>query len=309
VINLSGENINCVYLDLLKLALEDRSGLVDSRVGPVRDMGPALLEFTQPQHQLLFLRGRKYNPFFSLVESSWVLSGRNELSDLRAVISGYSKFSDDGDSLNGAYGFRMRRYFGIDQVSESISLLKKNSESRRAVISLYSAQDLVNNSSLDIPCNTTLFLKIRDGALDFTVINRSNDLFLGVPYNVFVFGVIQKFVANELGVQVGVQRHFTDSLHLYEENAVSVRDLLSVNSQKEIDSWVRKYPCNPELFNGIFYDAEAISKLDPKGVKSDYCRTLVDAFLRRKESGCSDSFESLASDAFGHAARLWLASL
>jgi thymidylate synthase len=134
VINLSGENINCVYLDLLKLALEDRSGLVDSRVGPVRDMGPALLEFTQPQHQLLFLRGRKYNPFFSLVESSWVLSGRNELSDLRAVISGYSKFSDDGDSLNGAYGFRMRRYFGIDQVSESISLLKKNSESRRAVI-------------------------------------------------------------------------------------------------------------------------------------------------------------------------------
>lgn len=174
MIHLSGGSINCIYLTLLERALKGNSGFVDSRVGPVRDMGPAVLEFTQPKHQLLFLRGRKYNPFFSLVESSWVLSGRNELSDLQSVISGYSKFSDDGITLNGAYGYRMRRFFGIDQLNETISLLKNNPESRRAVISLYSAVDLANNSSVDIPCNTALFLKVRNDSLDLTVINTNS---------------------------------------------------------------------------------------------------------------------------------------
>tara|TARA_R110002096_G_scaffold429184_1_gene641805 strand:- start:8271 stop:9200 length:930 start_codon:yes stop_codon:yes gene_type:complete len=309
MLHISGDSINSIYLNLLELALNRGSGYVDSRVGPVKDMGPAVLEFTQPNHQLLFLRGRKYNPFFSLVESSWVLSGRNDLSDLKSVISGYSKFSDNGLTLNGAYGYRMRHYFGIDQLNETISLLKENPESRRAVISLYGAKDLVNNSSLDIPCNTTLFLKVRDGALDLTVINRSNDLFLGVPYNVFVFGVIHKFIAKELSLQVGIQRHFTDSLHLYKENAELVSDLLAVNSQDEIDSWVKEYSSSSDLFNGIFNDSAAISRLDSKDIKSDYCRKVVSAFLLRKKNGCSESIESLPFDAFGHAARLWLESL
>ena len=309
MIHLSGDGINCIYLTLLEISVQSDKGFKKSRVGPVKDLGPAILEFNQPGHQLLFLRGRKYNPFFSLVESSWVLSGRKELSDLTSVLPGYSRFSDDGLTLNGAYGYRMRRCFGIDQLNETISLLENNPESRRAVISLYGVTDLVNHSSLDIPCNTTLFVKVRDDSLDLTVINRSNDLFLGIPYNVFVFGVIQKFIAEKLNLQVGVQRHFTDSLHLYKENAAFVSELLAVNDQDEIDSWVRMYPCCSELFDGIFNDAKAISKLDPIGIESDYCRQVVNAFLRRKKGGGSESIESLGSDAFGHAARLWLASL
>ena len=192
-----GADINSVYLDALIFAEESKHSPSDSRNGKVYDFGPAYFEFDQPNNQLLLLRNRKFNPYFAIVESAWVLSGKKELKCLKSIIDSYGQFSDDWCNLNGAYGYRMRSFFEIDQLEALINLLVDDSETRRAVITLYSPSDLLNNQSLDIPCNTTLFFKKRDSKLDITVINRSNDLFLGIPYNVFTFNVILKFVARQ----------------------------------------------------------------------------------------------------------------
>lgn len=85
-----------------------------------------------------------------------------------------------------------------------------------------------------MPCNISVFLKVRDNKLDITVINRSNDLYLGVPYNAFVFYLLQKYIANEIGIEVGVQRHFTDSLHLYEKDFNNVQNILDSNNTNNI---------------------------------------------------------------------------
>ena len=210
-----GADINSIYLDALIFAEESKHSPTASRNGIVYDFGPAYFEFDQPYNQLLLLRNRKFNPYFAVVESAWVLSGKKELKCLQSIIDSYGQFSDDGASLNGAYGYRMRSFFEIDQLEALINLLVDDSETRRAVITLYSPSDLLNNQSLDIPCNTTLFFKKRNSRLDITVINRSNDLYLGIPYNIFTFNVILKFVAYKTGLEIGVQRHFTDSLHVY----------------------------------------------------------------------------------------------
>lgn len=227
-------SFNYNYLFALRIAIDPSHKIEASRVGPVVNLGQAYFEIGPNDPRLIFLNSRKINPVFAIVEGVWVLQGSNKLAALQAEISDFSKYSDDGETLAGAYGYRLREKFGIDQIEAAVDILRKDPESRRVVLSMYCASDLTA-SSKDIPCNTSIFLKIVNDALDITVINRSNDLFLGVPYNIFVFGLLQRFVAEKLGRHIGIQRHFTDCLHLYERDLERAKEVVDKNSLDEID--------------------------------------------------------------------------
>jgi thymidylate synthase len=208
---------NQLYVQALKDCLSV-SSCTPSRVGNVYDLGPVAFEFEPGKLNLLTIKNRALNPFFAIAEAAWVIGGHNELDILSYYLKKYDAFSDDGMTLNGAYGFRLRSCFGYDQLDIAIQELKDSPDSRRCVLNMYSVDDLRNNTSKDIPCNTSIMLKIRDGALDLTVINRSNDVHWGIPYNIFVFQVLHCYLARKIGVELGFQRHFTDSLHLYEHS-------------------------------------------------------------------------------------------
>ena len=47
---------------------------------------------------------------------------------------------------------------------------------------------------------------------------RSNDVYLGLPHDVFFFTMLQELVARRLDVELGLYRHIVGSLHLYEHN-------------------------------------------------------------------------------------------
>ena len=55
---------------------------------------------------------------------------------------------------------------------------------------------------------------------------RSNDVYLGLPHDVFSFTMIQEIVARLLGVEMGDYTHFAGSLHLYDEHADDAACLL-----------------------------------------------------------------------------------
>ena len=146
---------------------------------------------------------------------------------------------------------------------------------------MYSPDD-IGKPSYDIPCNTTIFLKIRSGALDITVINRSNDLYKGVPYNVFVFGILQRYVAKMLGTPVGTQRHFTDGLHLYEadiENAKAIIDRNNINVVNDVSkqfSW--------DYADGLIESYEEISAGDFGDVRSEELRRFLTQYCARSRA-------------------------
>lgn len=305
----SGNCLNSVYFDVLVNAFDNDYPLADSRCGLVKDLGPTVFEFLNPGHQFLFLRGRKYNPFFAIAESAWMLSGKNTLSEMTNILTGYASYSDDQESLNGAYGFRMKSQFGVDQIEKCVSILKRDSLSRRAVITLYDPSDLDRQDSSDIPCNTTLFLKIRENKLDISVINRSNDLFLGVPYNVFAFGVIHKYIASRLDVSVGVQRHFTDSLHLYEKDIPAVKKIVEKNDSGEILRWISCYNLSDSFFGELFREPDEMSKFDMSEVTSEYFKRIIQAYKVWKECRNSTLLYNIADDALGHAVKLWIESV
>jgi len=70
-------------------------------------------------------------------------------------------------------------------------------------------------ASADVPCNVCSLLKVRGGRLEWTQILRSNDLFLGVPYNFVQFTSLQEVLAGWLQLEPGEYVQFSDSLHVY----------------------------------------------------------------------------------------------
>src|SRR5690606_4963573 len=120
------------------------------------------------------------------------LSKSNNLDFIKYYIPPYHKASDDKVTIHGGYGPRLFNMNGhINQVDNIINLLKTNPSSRRAVIQLFDAEDLLNYHS-DIPCTNTLQFTIRDDKLIMMTSMRSNDAFLGLPHDIFCFTMLQE---------------------------------------------------------------------------------------------------------------------
>lgn len=205
---------------------------------------------------------RDANPFFALAESMWMLAGRSDLAFLLHFNSTFGQFSDDGKEVRGsAYGRRWRSWFlnengaPIDQFEKLLSELE-NLNTRRACLLMWDAVDL-NLDSLDVPCNQLVQFLVRDGRLDMTVVNRSNDAVYGLfGSNVVHFSLLHSYIVMKLnarGIEVdrGNYYQFTNNLHGYTDNVVYQR-LLSeppLETFNRHGRWEIPFGSNQELFD------------------------------------------------------------
>lgn len=204
----------------------------DSRNGAVLVApGPVITETAKPMERVIFSPLRDANPFFHLLESLWMLDGRNDTASLTGYVARMQDFSDDGLTLNGAYGYRWRVYFGYDQLEEIVSELKANPASRRCVLQMWDGGhrehgfstytvdgDLLaaKRGSKDVPCNTACFFRIAEGKLHMTVTCRSNDAIWGAHgANAVHFSVLLEYMAAAIGVPVGRMVQVSNNYHIY----------------------------------------------------------------------------------------------
>lgn len=182
-----------------------------------REILGAELCLTMPRCRLIGpASGRLINPAFAVAEALWILSGSDG-----SWIFGYNRalhqYADRG-TLQGAYGPRIRRWAGvIDQLDHVRRTLETDPASRQGVVQIY---DPVRDTRghRDVPCTLNYRFYVRDGRLDMHTTMRSQDVWLGLPYDLFTVTVIQELMAGWLGVAVGVLRHTVDSLHLYKQH-------------------------------------------------------------------------------------------
>jgi thymidylate synthase len=174
------------------------------------------LHLTDPRRRLIHLPpSRLLNAAFAVAEAMWIISGSDDpwIFDFNRALVRYA----DGGVLRGAYGPRLRRWHGIDQLDRARLQLHSDPDSRRAVVQLFDpARDLDGGS--DVPCTLGYRFFLRDGRLNMHTSMRSNDLWLGLPYDIFTATLIQELMAGWLGVELGDYRHSVDSLHLYAEH-------------------------------------------------------------------------------------------
>lgn len=196
-----------------------------SRYGDVRVLPePVTTVYSNPTERVLFGALRDANPFFHLMESLWLLRGRNDVAFVARFADRMRSFSDDGKTLAGAYGYRLRHHFspdgaGGDQIELLVELLKRSPRSRRAVLTMWDPfEDLCPDEAdrKDVPCNTQIYVWNLAGRLQMTVTCRSNDIVWGAyGSNAVMFSMLQEYLAARLGWEVGTLYQISNNYHGY----------------------------------------------------------------------------------------------
>ena len=108
------------------------------------------------------------------------------------------------------YHLRMEK-----QLPWIVEELRRNPDSRRAVVVIRSDDDRTSGSPA---CLQHIHYLIRQGALHCKVLFRSNDAAKATFMNAFALIMLQKRIADKLGLPVGSYTHRANSFHVYERD-------------------------------------------------------------------------------------------
>lgn len=176
----------------------------------------AITIIDDPTRCILMNDIRKMPIRYAVGEMLWYMSGNNSLKEIQKYSKAWDRMSDDGETVNSNYGYCIKHKYGFDQLEYVVDKLSKDVNTRQAVIHIKEAS---NKDTKDMNCTVCLQFFLRDNKLYMTTYMRSNDLWLGFPYDVFNFTALQVLLSMRLGVELGTYTHIAGSLHLYKRNA------------------------------------------------------------------------------------------
>lgn len=183
-------------------------------------------------------------PKFIYFELLWILSQRNDLYPLASVNKNMTKYSDDGETLYGAYGKRMGY-----QINCVIDKLIDDLHTRQAVIVIIRPED-TSVKTKDFPCNNLLQFRVRNNYLNLTIYVRSQDIWTGFPIDIVHWNILQYIFCSILSLKPGTIYNVVNSLHLYDRNKEEAFKLLS--NKENLDFAVyNSFNFIPQIFKGI----------------------------------------------------------
>lgn len=215
-----GEHINDIYLQAIEEVSKNPESVVRPRGMEIKEIRNATFILTNPKNCLVTLKERKLNYKFATIEKFEFVAGNHRPGRLLELNPNLKSFLNDYGFFDAHYETRL--HYWLPYI---VGLLKKDPDSRQAVINIYGQQD--RHSSKDIPCTLTMQFMIRDGKLDMIVNMRSQDLLWGTPYDVNSFCFIMEVIASALMVELGTYYHNMGSLHLYTEREDQLTKLLA----------------------------------------------------------------------------------
>lgn len=294
---ISVKNVNEAF-PLALQEFKERGVAVETRNGPaIRLPGVTITEYSHPWERVLFNPQRRANHVFHLVESLWMLAGARSVTPLLPYNAGIARYAEPEGYIHGAYGYRWRYMggqYGVDQLTRIVGELKRDPNSRQAVLQMWDASlDLGNSVVKDRPCNIAAAFEIVDGGLNMTVFNRSNDMLWGAyGANVVHFSILQEALAHELGVAIGTYHQVSSNFHIYTQ-APGVAGFLSSPPTDDYDMYRRGVGTVPLLREGesltdLVNDTSVIlSGYRPQLWNTEFCRTvagpLTEAYRLRKD--------------------------
>lgn len=209
-----------VYRSLLKDILDNGYREVNSRTKHETAALAGLnfsIDIEKDGFPLLNLRKIPIKLF--VAEQVWFISGaRKPEIFLRNFTRIWDDFTNPGDVVTVAYGYRWRRHFGRDQLKSLVELLDKDPSSRQGVIVTWdpSSDGLGGVSKSNVPCPYTFTVNIIGKRLNLMNVVRSNDMILGFPHDVAGFALLQCILAQKLGVKPGIYTHIIANAHIYD---------------------------------------------------------------------------------------------
>lgn len=203
-------------------------------------------------------------------ELLWFLKGDTNVKYLQDHdVKIWNDWADKNGNLGPVYGAQWRSWKGadgnvIDQISEVITQIKENPDSRRLIVSAWNVAEIPNMALA--PCHAMFQFYVADGKLSLQLYQRSADVFLGVPFNIASYALLLMMVAQVCELEVGDYIHSFGDVHIYNNHLEQVKKQLS-RTPKALP--VMKL--NPEIKN-IFdfkYEDFTLENYDPHpGIKA-----------------------------------------
>ena len=180
------------------------------------------------KYKLIELPGFETNENYAHEELSWYLAATNRIDFSPLIEKTWKKFSDDGLTVNSAYGHRIfgsHELIKINQWQWVKDKLCEDRDSRQAIINLNSAFDKEKKTK-DFICTIALQFFIRNNSLNMITYMRSQDIYYGTRNDIYCFMSMQEMMAKELDVSLGNYYHVCGSLHIYEKHFKKIEKLL-----------------------------------------------------------------------------------
>lgn len=200
-----------------------------------RDLGYTIITLDNVYSALPIGVGRKVNTAIAAIEALQLIAGVARHDLVLKVAPQFEAYTDDLETVNGdlikyfhgAYGARV----GF-QVMCAVDKLKKDPDTRQAVITLWDPYQDNLPGKHDYPCTVMLAFSIRDEKVELDVVMRSNDVWLGLPYDMFQFTQLQLSACYALNREPGQYRHTALSMHAYECNFDDIARFLVTDQER-----------------------------------------------------------------------------
>ena len=197
-------------------------------------------------------------------ELLWFLKGETNIQYLKENnVSIWDEWADENGNLGPVYGSQWRSWpcadgRQIDQITNIISQLKTNPDSRRIIVSAWNVAE-IENMALP-PCHAFFQFYVADGKLSCQLYQRSADTFLGVPFNIASYALLTLMVAQVCNLKPGDFIHTLGDAHLYSNHIEQANLQLTRDFRK-----LPKMKINPEV-KDIFafkYEDFELENYDP----------------------------------------------
>lgn len=170
-------------------------------------------------------------------ELLWFLKGETNIAYLKENgVSIWDEWADENGELGPVYGKQWRNWEGkdgkvVDQISDVITQIKTNPDSRRLIVSAWNVSELKEMALM--PCHTLFQFYISPslggggGRLSCQLYQRSADVFLGVPFNIASYALLTMMMAQVCDLEPGEFIQTFGDVHIYNNHFEQVRLQLS----------------------------------------------------------------------------------
>ena len=164
------------------------------------------------------LTGKKISFNAARTELLWILQGRTDLKYLedngvKYWRPDYERSGRTDETLGPVYGKQWRDFNGVDQLKNLVYSINTNPDSRRLMVSAWAPHEM-NDMALP-PCHYAFQVYINNGVIDLMWQQRSADVFLGLPYDITMYGLLLEMLAKGAGLKAGQLIGQFGDCHLY----------------------------------------------------------------------------------------------
>lgn len=171
-------------------------------------------------------------------ELLWFLKGETNIAYLKENnVRIWDEWADENGDLGPVYGAQWRSWRGndgqvFDQISQVLHELQTNPDSRRHIVSAWNVGEL--DQMALAPCHTMFQFYVAPATnpnqrpkLSLQLYQRSADVFLGVPFNIASYALLQMMIAQVCNFDLGHYVHSFGDVHIYNNHFPQVELQLS----------------------------------------------------------------------------------